>query len=515
MQATALVHQYLEQSAARYPAKTAVVHDDVRATYAQIEHQANELAWFLTDNRVSVGDRVILLSGNCIEYVIGYYAALKAGAVVVPFSTDIKPDSFTALYEELAPKAIITSFRFERLLKAARIDALQPELLIVKAPKANFGNQHAWDDVVTEGRPQGPSPALSPDALASIIYTSGSTGNPKGVMLTHGNITANTASICQYLALTADDIQMVVLPFFYVMGKSLLNTHMAVGGTVVLNNKFAFPAGVLNQMVAEQVTGFSGVPSTYAHLLHRSPLRKMRDQFETLRYCSQAGGHMSRQLKQELARTLPAHTDLIIMYGATEASARLTYLHPDDFDAKMTSIGKPIPGVTLRVLDSRGNVVAQGEKGELVASGANIMQGYWQAPGATRTVLDANGYHTGDMGYQDADGFFFVNGRKDNLVKVGGHRINPQEVEDAIDGTGLSVEAAVIGVPDPLLGNKLVGLVVAKETQASPTLLMQRLADKLPKYKLPAEIRFARTLPKKANSKVDRFKCAAIIAEKK
>ena len=141
--------------------------------------------------------------------------------------------------------------------------------------------------------------------LASIICTSGSTGKPKGVMLSHANIVSNTHSICQYLELSAQDIQMVVLPFFYVMGKSLLNTHFAVGGTIVINNKFAFPVTVVNQMIDEQVTGFSGVPSTYAHLLHRSPLAKVRDKLASLRYCSKAGGHMSRPIKKELRSVLP------------------------------------------------------------------------------------------------------------------------------------------------------------------------------------------------------------------
>ena len=153
---------------------------------------------------------------------------------------------------------------------------------------------------------------------------------------------------------------MVVLPFFYVMGKSLLNTHFAVGGTVVLNNKFAFPAAVIKQMVDEKVTGFSGVPSTYAYLLHRSPLEKNRDNLGHLRYCTQAGGHMSKQIKKELRKVLPEHTKIFVMYGATEASARLTYLEPDRYEDKVDSIGKSIPGVTMQVLGKNGRKAPTG-----------------------------------------------------------------------------------------------------------------------------------------------------------
>ena len=182
-------------------------------------------------------------------------------------------------------------------------------------------------------------------------------------MLSHANIVSNVHSICTYLELTEDDIQMVVLPFFYVMGKSLLNTHFAVGGTIVINNKFAFPASVIQQMAAENVTGFSGVPSTYAYLLHRSPLKKYRDKLPALRYCSQAGGHMARQIKEELPKALPEHTKIFIMYGATEAGARLTYLPPDRYHDKIDSIGKAIPNVTMSVLDKNGKPVHAWRKG--------------------------------------------------------------------------------------------------------------------------------------------------------
>ena len=301
---------------------------------------------------------------------------------------------------------------------------------------------------------------------------------------------------------------MVVLPFFYVMGKSLLNTIVAAGGTLVINNKFAFPATVINQMIEERATLFSGVPSTYAYLLHRSPLKKSRQQLNHLRMVTQAGGHMARSVKTALRETLPNHTPNLHHVRCHRG------LGPADLAGSRTvssrkSIpsAKSIPGVTVKILDDQGSELAQGAKGEVVASGANIMQGYWMDPEATAKALDHNGYHTGDIGFMDADGFIFLDGRRDNLLKVGGHRINPQEVEDSLLATELVVEAAVVGIDDDLLGKRLAALVVALNGDTSTEAIMEKCSSILPKYKMPAELRLVRALPKNANGKVDRNGC--------
>ncbi len=511
-----LIHHFLEESAKIFPDKPALIHEEIRATYAQINVKANQLAHWLINLGIIKGDRVVLVLENSLEYVAGYYGILKAGAVAVPLSSELKPDGLKPLLKELEPKVIISSSRFERLLKATDLEPYNIKALLLKYPKQNWSSYPfaliSWEDIITNDEFFNPDISIGDSDLASIIYTSGSTGKPKGVMLSHGNIVSNTKSICRYLNLTHKDIQMVVLPFFYVMGKSLLNTHFAVGGTVVINNKFAFPAAVIKQIVDEKVTGFSGVPSTYAYLLHRSPLKNYRDRLGSLRYCSQAGGHMSSKIKEELRQVLPEHTQIYIMYGATEASARLTYLEPDRFTDKMASIGKPIPGVAMRVLDKQGKKLQTGQKGELVASGYNIMQGYWKDNKATSAVLDKNGYHTGDLGYYDEEGYFYVSGRSDNLLKVGGHRINPQEIEDVLMATELVIETAVIGIPDELLGNRLIALAVPKNGTSSEKKIMSLCADSLPKYKLPSSIKLVRSLPKNTNGKIDRNGCKKIIA---
>jgi len=506
-----LIHHFLEHSAEKYPDKVAFIHEDVRATYAQINAKANQLANWLIDQGITTGDRIALILENCLEYVISYYGGLKAGAVVAPLSSDIKPDGLRYLLGQLEAKAIISAAKFESILQECDLPQFHLQALVLKSPKFKWPDQSlavlSWDDLVNDGNFPNPNLAIEGTALGSIIFTSGSTGKPKGVMLSHRNIVANVQSICQYLNLTENDIQMAILPFFYVMGKSLLNTHFAVGGTVVINNKFTYPVAVIKQMVEERVTGFSGVPSTYVYLLHRSPLAGYRDKLGSLRYCSQAGGHMSRQIKEELRKVLPAHTQIYIMYGATEASARLSYLEPERFADKMESIGKAIPGVQLCVLDEEGREVPIGQIGELVASGANIMQGYWKDPEATDRALDKNGYHTGDLCYQDKEGFFYLVGRKDNLLKVGGHRVSPQEIEDVIMATGLVWEAVILGLPDELLGHRLMALVTPKSEECTAEQIMSFCVGRLPKHQLPSEIKFTGTLPKSVTGKVDRTKC--------
>ena len=506
-----LIHHFLEHNAALLPDKIALVHDGLRASYSEINDRANRLANYLIEREISLGDRVALLLDNSLDYVVGYYGGLKTGAAVVPLNTDLKPESLGAVLHEVEPRAMVSSSKFENLLKTTALSQYSVQELILRDPKQSWSSQsfrvEKLEDLISRGVLPNPKIQVRDQDLASIIYTSGSTGRPKGAMLTHRNIVSNTLSICEYLHLTQQDIQMVVLPFYYVMGKSLLNTHFSAGGTVVINNKFAFPAAVLNEMVSEKVTAFSGVPSTYAFLLHRSPIAAYREKLSVLRYCSQAGGHMSRVIKEGLRKALPAHTEIYIMYGATEASARLSYLDPQRFQEKMDSIGKAIPGVRLRVLDKEGREVPIGETGELVALGDNIMQGYWKDPEATAKVLDQNGYHTGDLCHQDEEGFFYLVGRRDNLIKVGGHRVNPQEVEDALMETELLTEAVVLGVPDELLGKRLVALVTPREGNGDVEKIASHCARRLPKFQVPSEFKIVRGLPKNSSGKIDIPRC--------
>ena len=507
-----LIHRFLEKSADLYPDKVAVVHEKRRAEYSRVNRLANQLAYCLLKSGVRPGDRVVLLCENSIEYVFCYYGILKAGGIVVSLKPDIRPDGLAELLKELEPKVLIVSTKFEKTARSLdRARSRLDRLLVIGTRLSDQGGGGGDSRLYYEelaGHPDGnPNLKIDPNSCATIIYTSGSAGKPKGVMLSHANIVANTHSIVEYLELTSDDVQMDVLPFFYVMGKSLLNTHFAVGGTVIINNKFAFTASALKQIAEEGVTGFSGVPSTYAQLLFRSPIAQYRDRLTSLRYCSQAGGHMPKHIKLELIKILPSHTRLFIMYGATEASARLTYVPPERLGSKLDSIGMPISGVTMKVLSPEGKVLGPGEIGELVAQGDNIMLGYYKDVEGTKRVLDHNGYHTGDLGYVDEEGFFYVTGRKDDQIKVGGHRLNPREIEDIVIESGQAVECIIFAIEDAIMGHRLAGLVVPiRETSETRRTILDYCYQKLPKYKVPASLLMVETIPKNSTGKPDRPK---------
>jgi acyl-CoA synthetase (AMP-forming)/AMP-acid ligase II len=330
--------------------------------------------------------------------------------------------------------------------------------------------------------------------LAAIIYTSGSTGAPRGVMLTHRNIVSNTESIVTYLRLTAADRVMCVLPFYYVYGLSLLHTHMAVGGSVVVDNRFTFPNVVLTAMQQQHVTGFAGVPSTFALLLHRSNLDEVT--LPDLRYVTQAGGGLPPARILEWLERGPK-VPFYVMYGATEASARLTYLPPAELRRKLGSIGRAIPNVEIVVVGDEGGVVPPGEVGELVARGANISPGYWNNPEESGQRFSPLGYRTGDLGYADEEGYLFLVGRRHDMLKVGAHRVGAKEIEDVLHEYPGVHEVAVVGVPDELLGEVPVAFLAMRDSEREDAeALLQFCRTRLATHKLPARFIFQPELPK-------------------
>ncbi len=495
-----LLHHFLENSAEKYPQKGAVWHKDVWVSFMDIEQNANRIANFLIKNGISRGDRISLLMENSIKYIISYFGILKAGAVVVAINNEVTSDNLLFYLNNSESSAIIVSNQFSALLSilshTPSVKFIISDTSLVDPPRAAY----SMEDILKSEKPERPDVSTISLDLASIVYTSGSTGNPKGVMLSHQNLSDNTISISKYLKLTSEDRIMVVLPFYYIYGNSLLTTHFFCGGSVIIDNRFIFPNLVIETMRKMQVTGFAGVPSTYMILLNKSIIRQCK--LESLRYVTQAGGSMPPSIQLQVAETF-APAKLYVMYGTTEAAPRLTYLEPEMLSVKLGSIGKAIPNVEVIIADENGRALPAGHVGEIAARGSNIMLGYWKDPQSSAAVLRNGFYFTGDLGKTDEDGYIYVVGRIKDMIKVGGNRVSAKEVEDALLNLPYISEAAVIGVPDSILGEAIKAFIVPK-TQHTPDVsqIKKELSSLISAYKIPTLYSFQKELPKNESGKI-------------
>jgi acyl-CoA synthetase (AMP-forming)/AMP-acid ligase II len=322
------------------------------------------------------------------------------------------------------------------------------------------------------------------------MFTSGSTALPKGVMLSHDNLIANTDSIIKSLSLKEEDNMMVVLPFYYCYGLSLLNTHIRVGGSVVLNNNFIFFSQTIQYFNTYRCTGFAGVPSHFQLLLRKTDLFR-ETPIPSLRYVTQAGGRLHDSFILEFMENFPT-IKFFVMYGQTEATARLSALSPELLPAKIGSMGKGIPGVELKVVNEEGTPVSPGEVGEIVVRGKNIMMGYFDDPVSTAEVLRDGWLHTGDLATVDEEGYVFITARKKEIIKIGGIRISPREIEEVIVKMNGIVDCTAEAVDDELLGEAIKVTVVINEhgKKITPEDIKRFCGTRLASYKIPTHFVF-------------------------
>lgn len=514
MKHTKFVHNFLEDSALEYPLKKAVFDKGTWYCYQDIEQKVNQLSNLFFAFGIKKGQRIGIFIENSIEYIISYYAILKIGAITVALNTENTAEDTNYILKDCGINLVVTNQKqlkkIEDLFKGKNNSSDVYKQVLVWSNQKQVTIKESGTEFLLLPKSIESYPDVKPDVkiidldIASIVYTSGSTGKPRGVTLSHLNIVTNTRSIVEYLELVAEDRIMVVLPFYYIYGKSLLNTHFYAGGSVVIDNRFLYPNVVLQTMKEQQVTGFSGVPSTFTILLNRSDIRNYT--FDKLRYITQAGGAMAPSVQKEVVKVFnPAK--LFIMYGATEASARLSYLDPKELKRKWGSIGKGIPNVELFVADSKGNALPNGEHGEIVARGSNIMSGYWNHPEETKKVLKKGLYWTGDIGEMDEEGFIYVVGRSKDMIKVGGNRVSAKEIEEALYEHPLINEVAVIGVEDEVLGEAIKAVLVLNNNSNKTTNdeFNTFLRDKIALYKIPKYYEYRDSLPKNESGKIQKL----------
>ena len=497
-----LIPNFLAEAARRAPDAVALIEARGTLTYGELDRLANRYAHVLIEAGVRRHDRVLLALESSGDWVGAYLGAMRAGAAVVPLAAGPRNDRLERVLADCRPRVSIvdaaTAADYGVSLSAAGPMFVQARPGVI--PPAGIDLATALERA--SDRP--PAVRLIDLDLAAIIYTSGSTGVPRGVMLTHRNLVSNARSIVQYLGLTASDRVVCVLPFYYVYGLSLLHTHLAAGASVVLETRFAFPSLALEAIQTHAATGFAGVPSTFALLMSRVNFSAY--DLSSLRYVTQAGGPMPRQRILDWLDVLPG-VPFYVMYGATEAGARLTYLPPDHLRDKLGSVGRPIPNVDIMVVTEDGREAAVGEVGELLARGSNIALGYWNAPDDSSERFDGRGYHTGDLGYKDADGYLFLIGRRHDIIKAGAHRVGAREIEDVIATYPSVLEVAVIPAPHDILGEAPVAIVSMRESDAqSADGIRRHCSAQLPSHKVPVQVHVVPDLPRLAGTgKVDKM----------
>jgi len=506
------VEQFLRDSAQRFGDKVALVTGDARVTYRELDRASDRLAGALAARGIVRGDRVIVFMDNCREAVIAIFAALKAGAVFSPINPSTKADKLAYVINHCGARALITQDKLRAVASAALADAPSIALTVVAgAREPILSNAVSFEAALAADGAPPAFPDIDLD-LAMLIYTSGSTGFPKGVMMTHQNVVAAATSITTYLENTADDVILNVLPISFDYGLYQVLMAVKAGASLVLEQSFAFPQKIFAKMTAERVTGLPLVPTMAAIVLQMRDLQP--NAFPHLRYVTNTAAALPPAHIARLQALFPS-ARLYSMYGVTECK-RCTYLPPQELARRPGSVGIAIPGTEAYVVDEHGARVAPGVVGELVIRGAHVMKGYWNDPEATARALRPGPFawekvlHTGDLFRADADGFLYFVARKDDIIKTRGEKVSPKEVENALYALPGIREAAVVGVPDPVLGLALKA-VVATDPHAKLTAhdVIRHCARHLEDFMVPKLVEFRDALPKTESGKISRRLVAA------
>ena len=507
-----LVQDFLHHSAIQRPDKIALVCEDQRLTYAQIDTKSNRLANALIKQGVKRGDRVAIYLFNSVEAVIAIFAALKAGGVFVLINRSTKTDKLHYILNNCRASALLADIRSAHEGLLTPIIDTTPSLRAVIVCGSLPGNEFPLPDRCHHFTPQLELASDLPPArvnidldLACLIYTSGTTGEPKGVMSDHSNVDFATSSIIQYLKNVESDVVINVLPLSFDYGLYQLLMTFKFGGRLILENGFAFPAEILKRIEQEQVTGFPGVPTLFAMLLQ---LDLAPFDLKSLRYITNTAASLPPSHIEELRRKFPWAT-LFSMYGLTETK-RTLYLPPELLDRKPGSVGIAIPGTEVWLENEAGVRLGPGRPGELVVRGRHVMRGYWEAPAATAERFKPGPLpaervcHTGDLFLMDEDGCMYFVGRRDDIIKSRGEKVSPKEIENVLYSLKGILEAAVIGVPDPILGQAVKAFVVVSDKSIGIPEISAHCHHHLEDFMMPKYIEICDSLPKTSSGKISK-----------
>ena len=490
------------------------MYGEERLSYGEVERRTNGLAAGLRATGLRRGDRMGIYLEASVPQVISIFGISRAEAVYVPINSLLHAEQVMHIVRDCGMKGLITT-----AAKLASLADVLPQipslefLVVVGAGKVAIQLPvYDYEEFCARALSSDWRESNIEKDLAAILYTSVSTGKPKGVMLSHANVVAGSRIVSTYLGITESERILAVLPFSFDAGMNQLMTAFQQGATCVLIN-FVFAREIVQALLKERITGLAGVPTLWS-LLAQPGSSLAKQAMPHLRYITNTGGAMPQAVLKVLREVLPT-TKIFLMYGLTEAF-RSTFLPPEELDRRPTSMGKAIPDTEILVLNERGELCKPGEPGELVHRGPTVSLGYWNRPEDTARALRPNPLlpqelgncekvcYSGDLVKMDEDGFLYFIGRRDSIIKSSGVRISPTEVEEVLFQSGKLGGAAVIGIPDEMLGQTIKAFVVPRDGNALDTdALLAYCAEKMPRYMVPKAFEVMSELPKTSSGKVD------------
>ncbi len=508
--ATVLLNGFLERSAARLPDKEALICQEQRYRYSELDSLSNRVANALVERGVENGDRVGIFLDNSFESAVSIFGILKAGCAFVVVNPQTKAGKLCYILNNCGAKGLITHWKYREALEAVEEDVSSLEFSFVcGADKGDWAQEEGrapLEEILTQQSDR-PLPVRAIDIdMAAIIYTSGTTGFPKGASFTHRAMISASTSITTYLENVESDIILSALPLAFDYGLYQLLMSVQVGATLVLQRDFVFPYELVKTIVRERVTGFPGVPTIFAMLLQLKNIE--RQDFSSVRYVTNTAAALPVRHIREIRQVFP-QARIYSMYGITECK-RVSYMPPEELDDRPTAVGKGMPNEEAYIVNEAGQRVGPGEIGELVVRGSNLMMGYWENPEETAKVLRPGRYpgervlYTGDLFKSDEDGYLYFVARKDNIIKSRGEKVSPKEVENSIYELPEVLEVSVVGVQDDVLGQAVKAKIVLKNGQDSLTerQIIAHCMKNMERFMVPKYVEFVSSLPKTASGKI-------------
>jgi long-chain acyl-CoA synthetase len=502
-----LLRDIIAQGAQKYPQKAALVFRDQPTIYAELAIAVRRLASGFASLGIQPGDRIALLLPNCTPFVLGYYAAQQIGAIAVPANPLLKPAELEYIWGDADVRLVVTAPPLLVGVQAARQNLPNLRHVVNITPREDLPDSALADLpgfltlqelMMQNAQADPPAPPIDENACAIIIYTSGTTGRPKGAMLSHRNLTRNIEQAQAVLQFNHEDCFLTALPLFHSFaGTVCQNLALSAGATSILLENFV-PGRVLETIEKHRVTIFPGVPAMFNAILHFPQERAFN--LSSLRLFVSGGAPLPASSLEALEKRF--NVPVLEGDGPTECSP-ITSVNLPEGPRKVGSVGPPLPGVEIAIFDDHDNPLPTGEIGEIVVRGDNVMLGYFNQPEATAEVMTSGWYHTGDLGYMDADNFVFISGRKKDMIITGGLNVYPREVEEVLFTHPAVQDAAVIGVPNALRGEEVVAVVVKKpETNVTERELVVYCRERLANYKVPRDILFRESVPRSGKGEI-------------